>query len=284
MINDVTIDIMRFSVKKFQIAFLSLIVIFLFWPDFTLATSIPAGFAPSSFFLSKDSFYVGDSIKISTVLYNNSEKTLEGRVNFMDSNSIIESKNFSISSGGSQIFSIDWTATKGQHIFSAEINTNDNSLPKSDLKSPSITKTSLIHAPPQEATVLIPNLDPITAVAEKYITSTVPSVAPFVNPVLNTLDSVRNSSLGTIGNSINNLEKKFELKNKKGNPTSIKQKTDYTDQLASVYSISSNFLEHLWLYIQKGLYYIFKYTLLFYFVLLVLAFLGLKMIYRRLVK
>ncbi len=80
------------------------------------------GFLPSNIWYSKDPFFVGDKIRVYTVIFNGSDSDLEGTVEFYDNSTPIGKSGFSLAGGGRiRDIWIDWTATGGNHTISAKI-------------------------------------------------------------------------------------------------------------------------------------------------------------------
>lgn len=81
-----------------------------------------AGFVQSNIWYSKDPFYVGDKVRIYTVIFNGSAYDLTGAVEFLDNGTSLGKTNFSLSSSGrAQDLWIDWKATSGSHTITARL-------------------------------------------------------------------------------------------------------------------------------------------------------------------
>lgn len=80
-----------------------------------------AGFAPNTLWYSKEPFFVGDRVRIYSVLYNSTDKDFSGKVIFSDNKATIGTVSFAIANGRAQDVWIDWTATAGVHVITAEI-------------------------------------------------------------------------------------------------------------------------------------------------------------------
>ncbi|MFA5997516.1 MAG: hypothetical protein WC791_03450 [Candidatus Paceibacterota bacterium] len=103
-----------------------LALLFAFGPfSFAYAADLPiknAGFVPANIWYSKDPFFVGETIRIYTIVFNGSTYDIEGTVEFLDGGVPIGKTSFSISSGGRvRDLWIDWKATEGKHIITARI-------------------------------------------------------------------------------------------------------------------------------------------------------------------
>lgn len=80
-----------------------------------------AGFVQGNISYSKDPFEEGDKVKIYTVIFNPDARELSGTVLFFDKTVLLGKKNFTVSGGGAEAVSIDWTAMAGDHVISAKI-------------------------------------------------------------------------------------------------------------------------------------------------------------------
>ncbi|MFZ5365549.1 MAG: hypothetical protein ACOZBH_05160 [Patescibacteria group bacterium] len=109
--------------KKIKKVFsLAIVLALLFWS--TAAKTNNYGFVSNNIWVSNTSPMLGDVIKISSVVVNDSINQFNGDVVFFDNNSAISSSmSFSLAPGdSSKVLSIDWTAApQGDHRFKAEI-------------------------------------------------------------------------------------------------------------------------------------------------------------------
>ena len=93
----------------------------LLFPIAVSAQSAAAGFAPGSLWLSSTHVVVGDSVKVYTVLYDSTNAPIEGDVQFDVDAKPLQTNHFSLQAGQTQVVSADWTASAGQHTFSASL-------------------------------------------------------------------------------------------------------------------------------------------------------------------
>jgi hypothetical protein len=105
----------------------ALIFLFLIFcaPSFVYAVDVPiknAGFVPANIWYSKDPFFVGEKIRIYTIIFNGSSYDLEGTVEFLDNDHLVGKTTFSLSGGGRvRDVWVDWKATEGKHVMTARI-------------------------------------------------------------------------------------------------------------------------------------------------------------------
>ncbi len=102
------------------------IILFLF-PALSFAKS-PAGIPSEGIWFSKEPFFAGEEISISTVVFNSSKYEIEGTVELLDNDKLIESKKISLSPNDNKIVSFKLQVTEGKHSFKvrvADTNIND---------------------------------------------------------------------------------------------------------------------------------------------------------------
>lgn len=87
-----------------------------------LPPSSDVGFMPGTLWVSDDTPSIGQTITLYTVVYNGSEGTLVGTVEFLDGKMLLGKREVSLSSGEVKDISFDWKATRGTHIFSVTFN------------------------------------------------------------------------------------------------------------------------------------------------------------------
>lgn len=84
-------------------------------------TSKPAsdvGFMPGTMWVSDDTPTVNQTITLYTVVYNGSDGTLVGTVEFLDGTTLLGRRDISLATGEVKDVSLDWKATTGTHTFS----------------------------------------------------------------------------------------------------------------------------------------------------------------------
>ncbi len=76
------------------------------------------GFMPGTMWVSDDTPTVGQTITLYTVVYNGSDGTLVGTVEFLDGTTLLGRRDISLANGEVKDVSLDWKATLGTHTFS----------------------------------------------------------------------------------------------------------------------------------------------------------------------
>ncbi|MEI6346209.1 MAG: hypothetical protein WCO79_03180 [bacterium] len=82
---------------------------------------LPIDFVRNQIWFSKQPFVGGEQVKVYTSVFNGSTANARGTVEFYDNQTQIGATQFSAPAGGSQIVSIRWTASSGDHLFRAKI-------------------------------------------------------------------------------------------------------------------------------------------------------------------
>lgn len=107
--------------EKIFTAALIAIYFFISFVPASAATLKNAGFIQGNIWYSEDPFYVGDTIRIYSAIFNNSGSDLIGTVEFYDNAEKIGSSNFSAINGRLVEVWTDWTVTPGKHKIYAKI-------------------------------------------------------------------------------------------------------------------------------------------------------------------
>src|SRR5574344_853356 len=96
-----------------------LILLFAFLFAFSVDAS--TGFIPGQIWYSSEEFKEGKTINIYTVVWNGEEKTIDMKVDFYDSNTLLGTRDISISPNSTKQVSISWRITSGSHTIFAKI-------------------------------------------------------------------------------------------------------------------------------------------------------------------
>lgn len=97
-----------------------------------VSAAIPAGLPSTPLWLSQNTITEGDTVGIFTVLYNQSDVTVRGTIDFSVDTKKVSSSHFELAPGKSQIMNAAWHATEGSHTIATAIDAptdgNDNSV------------------------------------------------------------------------------------------------------------------------------------------------------------
>ncbi|MBP6946271.1 MAG: hypothetical protein KBC74_01045 [Candidatus Pacebacteria bacterium] len=170
--------------------------------------SIPAGFSPSSLWLSKASVTAGDTVHILTTVYNSTSKKVAGDVIFLVDDVDVGTAHFELPAGVAEVVSVEWRAKTGNHVFRARIeNGTDANLKQtvslSSTETGGITFT-VVAAPPPPVAIQAFNS------ATKAITDAASSSAPVISSVLgavfNETENLRKGAVASLENALENEE------------------------------------------------------------------------------
>src|ERR1700733_7369024 len=192
---------MKYVQSKYIFGLVALILFVLQFaiPSPIFADDVSAGFAPHSVWLSKSDITSGDSVNIFAVLYNSSDNAITGELNFFVDGMSIGTKDFTVSSGETQIESFPWTATVGIHSLSAtigQISSSDSSV-STALQNETTGNISVVVAPvPAQTEATVPSqtsetINNITSTIENIISSSSPAVASGLSSIYNETESAR---------------------------------------------------------------------------------------------
>ncbi|MBU6323395.1 hypothetical protein KGQ55_01770 [Patescibacteria group bacterium] len=181
----------------------SLLALFALPPLSALAAaSLIAGFPTSPIWLSEASITEGDTVRITTVVYDASGTAIAGDVDFLVDDASVGTAHFSLVSGQSALLSAEWKATAGSHTFTAEITgatDGSNALTLAAQKTSSMTAV-VAKAPPPAAAVVA--LDSAAAAANSAATVAIPVVAQAAANVAQAAEGLRTSGATFLANQL----------------------------------------------------------------------------------
>lgn len=162
-----------------------------FLPIFAHAqkANIPAGFVPTSVWLSRTELVSGADVRLYTVVYNSSQNALEGSVSFLIDGAEVGTAPFSLPTGDSKILSTAWTPSEGIHSVSAKISSSLDSKTKETrtLSSSTSASLSVTVAPPPPKPVALQTVD----TASDMVASSTPVIASAVAQVTSATEALR---------------------------------------------------------------------------------------------
>jgi hypothetical protein len=168
-----------------------LVVVFLFAPVANAQedVALPAGFAPSTVWLSRNPPVAGEALRIYTVVYNGSDRPLEGSVSFLVDEVEVGTASFSLFSGDSKVLSTQWTPDEGTHSVSGTITSLIDSKTK-DARSVS-TKASTVLSVQVASQLPQPAAPEALTAADSIIASTSPRIIAAFAEVASATESLR---------------------------------------------------------------------------------------------
>ncbi len=294
---------MRF--KLFALLFLILSCLFF---SFTYAASENTGFVDSSIWYSKDNFVEGEKIKIYTFVFNPNANTLKGSVSFYDEATLLGKKDFSISGTEGKAISIDWNATVGSHrifarIENAKLETTPGKYEEIDLNNKETEKDTKVVAKKLPDVSSIKNkineaidssTEPLLTVGNNIVEKTPESITNPIAKVINSIESTRVSVSNTIEAEKTKVESEIDKLTKVKPAISDKSNEDQdAKEIEDLEKIKNNQneqgvsnMEKPFKYVKLFLLTILSFILLnpalLYLIVLVLVFLFLRFIYKRL--
>ncbi len=99
----------------------------LFVPRFSNAETANLGLIDGIWF-SQQEYVVGDEIVLHTAIFNNSDHTVLGTVEFYDNKTLLGSRSFEVTDQHIKELTLTTTASEGEHIFSAKITESKTTL------------------------------------------------------------------------------------------------------------------------------------------------------------
>jgi len=154
---------------------------------------VPAGFPSSSIWLSKTDLADGESVTIYTVVYNSTDESLSGSVTFLVDGTAIGQKDVSAAPGTTHILSHAWSATEGEHAFSARLAGDIEGLSETETATTSVTVAP--KPPPPES--VVKTVEAAGAI-QAAIASSTPIVQSVASTTVSTAESIRQSAVSAL--------------------------------------------------------------------------------------
>lgn len=174
-------------------------------PAISSATAtLPAGFPAESIWISKTNVVGGETVNISTILYNSSDTSISGTVTFNVDGTSVGTESFDLDAGKAAIESISWKATSGAHKFSASI---EKVIGKNGPVSISVSesKTNALEisiAEPPLPTAIVQTVNVVSTVAKDVAKTSLPLIAKTAQTALNAAENFRNAGLKFAENNL----------------------------------------------------------------------------------
>ena len=280
--------------KKYFIFFISLY--FIFAPVCFANTT--TGFIPGQIWYSKDNIIEGDNVKIYTAIWNNNTSSLSARVEFYDQNVILGTRDVVVSPLQLEGVSVSWKVTAGDHLISAKILspsiTNGgkkeyislvNSSTVSDHKYIPVVLTTVDGQPATTTDVFKSQIDKATSSLDDIVPS---SISDPISKNTVAIDNFRTDTLKNILETKASTEKKIEDLNKQDvvsktiSPVGkIAASKVVTPQRKSIDNATEKPIAYIKLFFFKILAFIFGNKIVFYLLIVLVAFFIGRGIYRK---
>ena len=160
-----------------------LVIPFLF-PGLTFA--LEAGFPSQTLWASKTSIVQGETIVLSTVVYNGDASPLKGTLVFLADDIRVGAREFEIVGGGSQIQSVEWKPLAGEYSVVGAIEGTSAELSKRETP-----RLSIRVAPPPPPSQIQQTVTQVVNVAS----SSLPFVQNVTNTVFNAIEPYRQAGV-----------------------------------------------------------------------------------------
>jgi hypothetical protein len=241
-------------------------------PIIALAASPAAGFQTGSLWLSQTEARSGDALKIFTVVYDSSASPMQADVEFDLDGHALTTSHVSLNAGETQLVSADWSATAGEHTFTAALkNVSGVSGALASTQTNSVA-LSVVAAPPSP-------MAQYTSVVNNVIASSSPVVQNIFQTVASTTEGWRLAGEQAVSSAL-----------AKADGASATSTASHGQVLgAQIYKAppsggggastptQSGFFGNAWRLFLTGLLYVFQIQILFYIVLLLIIYILFKL-------
>ncbi|MEI6660206.1 MAG: hypothetical protein WCK91_02165 [bacterium] len=266
---------------------LAIIFVFFFSSQIVLASSVISGFIPGQIWYSKDALVGGDTVRVYTAVWNGESSPLTVHVEFYDKTVILGSRDVSVPATTLSEVSISWKVTEGDHVISAKITSSslsvsgkkesvtvDNKLTTEDHQFIPVVIKKSDGSIATSGDIIKSQVDKLGATIDSGISSAIPdSVTAPINSKLDSVDGVRTGVLSTVAALKASTQKDLNALNAKPAKAS-------KDGIPPTSSVDKPFT-YIKLFFLSAVSFIFGSKIIFYGLLVVLVFLILRFIYRK---
>lgn len=165
-------------------------ILLLIFPAFLFAQELQAGFPAQALWVSKMHAAEGERINISTVVYNGDTAALQGTLYFKVDGVQIGARVFELPAGESEIFSIAWSPSTGEHRITATIESSRGVL---SLKETAPVIITIAEPPPP--TVVQKTTELARTTVHTIASSSVPVVQKVATGIFETVEPVRKAGV-----------------------------------------------------------------------------------------
>lgn len=256
-----------------------------------------SGFLNDSIWYSENDFEEGDTIQIHTAIWNSEDSKLDGNIEFLDGTTILGTRSFSIPPNTLQDIHINWKVTAGDHAIRTRIKDafiTSNGLIKDfvfedkEQELPKITISKKVEHP------LVTD-DFAKSVSDKINDNLPSNIAEPVSTGIKSLDIFRINTSESIQSSLEKASKKIEeLKKEESQASTQSTTTDNSKPSSSQVDSQSNNtvtkkplagtekpIAYVELFLLTVVAFIFSHSVLFYALCVVILFVIIRFIYRK---
>lgn len=263
-----------YSIRMGYRSLLTLTVAFVLSTATPAFAAVEAGFPPASLWLSESSVRSGDTVTISTALYNSSANSVHGTVEFLVDKSVIGSSDLSLDPGKSTIASVSWTATEGSHSVAARIANASGELASAETSALSV---AVAAPPPPSPTLPEQTASSVSSAVSSVIGTSSPILSSAVQNTVQLTEAVRNGIANYAAGQL--AASSASSTQKQGEVLGVS-----TYKAPSAVNSASSWWSTFWKYLMQALLLIAKSIALFYPLLalfiLFLLYLAVKMLRR----
>jgi hypothetical protein len=236
----------------------------------------------------------GETVKIYTALFNGGLSSLTAKIEFYDKNVLLGTRDIVVPSMKVGDVSVSWKVTAGDHLISAKIISPsivsggkkaaviiDNNLTETDRKFVPVVLTTIEGKPATSTDVLKSQLDKATSSLDGIVPD---SISTPVSENVSSVDNFRVDTLGKITevkleakSKIEELNKVTDIKNT-SKPT---EKTEVKNTNTGIVDATEKPITYLKLFFFSILSFVFGSKLVFYLLILLLIFVVIRFIYRK---
>src|SRR3989344_389429 len=162
------------------------LLVLLALPTCALAAPLPAGFPSQTIWVSKTSAAEGETLVISTVVFNSATEALSGTLVFTANDTRIGAREFDIQIGESQVHSIEWKPRQGEYQLAARIEGTSAELSQGE--TPSVLITVAAPPPPSVAQQTMSQVAQIAS-------SSVPFVREITTTIFDAIEPYRQNGI-----------------------------------------------------------------------------------------
>lgn len=263
--------------KKYFLVFI-LFFGFIFPLAYSYATT---GFVPGQIWYSPEKLSEGETVKIHTVVWNGGKVNLQAKVEFYDKNVILGARDITVLPEQLKEVNISWKVTSGDHtisakIISSSITTNgkkekvtlDNVKTEEDKIFVPVTISKVNGEPATSSDVIKNELDK----AGSKIGDAIPeSVSTPVSGVLDKVDTFRDNTSTKINESKKNTQEEIKILDENINSNNEKEAISATNKP----------IAYIRLFFLSVLAFVFGNKIVFYGLIIIIAFFILRAIYRK---
>jgi hypothetical protein len=247
-----------------------LLILFLAFSFSNFAYAEDAGFVPGTIWFSPKEFVEGDDVAIYTVLWNGNDSAISLKVQFMDEDTILGTRNVVIKPNTVLDVSINWKVTTGDHNISAKISPVEGS----DLNlTQNEVKASPIFVPSKVAKEVVSA--EVDEIKNKVVDAIPESVKEPIAEATQEIDDFRLDTHSEIKEAVASTKEKIEKL------SLIEEGSNTENQSTDSLSSTEKPIAYVELFFLQIAFFIFGNKIVFYVVSGLILFLILRAIYRK---